>query len=128
MPDASPTAERRQSLWLLTVAPVIWAAHFLFAYVTAAIWCARVADTSGGLGPVRLAVAIATLVALTGIGIVGVIAYRRHDYGFARIPHDFDTADDRHRFLGFAMLLLSGLSAVAVSYTAVVVLFFETCA
>lgn len=124
---AAPTDERRQSLWLLTAAPGIWAMHFLLAYVGAAVWCARMAGPQGALGPVRPAVAVATLVALAGIGFVGWIGYRRHDYGFAEVPHDFDTAEDRHRFLGFATLLLSGLSAVAVCYTAVVVLFFESC-
>ena len=31
------------SLWLLTFGPGIWAVHFLLCYVTAAVWCARVA-------------------------------------------------------------------------------------
>lgn len=123
-----PVHERRQSLWLLVVSPTIWAAHFLFSYVAAAVWCARAAGPLGGLGPVRPAVAVATLLALIGIGMVGRIGYRRHDYGFAEVPHDFATGGDRHRFLGFATLLLSGLSAVAVAYVAVVVLFVGDCA
>jgi len=43
------------------------------------------------------------------------------------VPHDADTPEDRHRFLGFATLLLSGLSAVAVIYTALVVVVFRSC-
>ena len=37
-------------------------------------------------------------------------------HGNATLPHDDDTPEDRHRFLGFAALLLSALSAVAVIY------------
>lgn len=126
--DLSPTHERRQSLWLLAVSPTIWAAHFLVVYVTAATWCARAAGPLGALGPVRIAIGAATLVALAGIGVVAWIGYRRHDYGFADVPHDFATAADRHRFLGFATLLLSALSAVAVVYVALVALFIGDCA
>jgi hypothetical protein len=43
------------------------------------------------------------------------------------LPHDFDTPGDRHRFLGFATVLLAGLSAVATLFAAVVVLYFEDC-
>lgn len=124
----SPAHEEEQSLWLLTVSPLIWATHFLVSYVGGALWCARVAGPLGGLGPVRLGVLAATGVALAGIAVAGVAGYRRHDYGLAEVPHDFDTPGDRHRFLGFATVLLSVLSAIAVCYVAAVVLFVETCA
>lgn len=126
--EESPAHEAKQSLWLLTVAPTIWGAHFLLSYVGAAIWCAKIADPPGSLGPVRLAVAAATVGALAGIAVVARAGYRRHEYGFASLPHDFDTPGDRHRFLGFATLLLSGLSAIAVIYVAIVVAFIGTCA
>jgi hypothetical protein len=121
------TAEKNQSLWLLTLSPVIWAAHFLLSYGTASVWCAKVAGPGGSLGGVRVAIVIYTLVALAGIGIVGWIGYRRHSHGDASVPHDDDTPEDRHRFLGFSTLLLSALSAVAVIYAALVVLFFRSC-
>lgn len=120
-------SEKKESLWLLTAAPVIWAAHFLLCYLTAAIWCAKVVGQGGLLGDVRIAIAVYTVLALVGIGITGWIGYRRHTYGTASTPHDFDTPEDRHRFLGFATLLLSGLSAVAVLYVAVVAVFVDTC-
>jgi hypothetical protein len=41
--------------------------------------------------------------------------------------HDLDTRDDRHRFVGFATLLLSGLSAVGVVYAAAAAQHFDTC-
>lgn len=111
-------AEENQSLLLLAASPVIWAAHFLLSYITAAIWCAKVAGPGGSLGGVRVAVAVYTVLALGGIGGIGWHAWRRHRYGTATVPHDYDSPEDRHRFLEFSALLLSGLSAVAVLYTA----------
>jgi hypothetical protein len=125
----------RGSLWLLTIAPTIWAAHLLLSYVTAAVWCAKFAGAAGGLGSVRTAVAWYTAAALIGIAAVGWEGFRRHRYtvaghrkgGTEATTHDLDSPEDRHRFLGFATLLLAGLSAVAVLYAALSATFFETC-
>lgn len=119
--------EQKESLWLLIVSPTIWAAHFLMSYITAAIWCAKVAGLGGSLGEVRVAIAAYTALALIGIGIAGGLGFHRHNLGTATAPHDFDTPEDRHRFLGFATLLLSVLSAVAVVYVALTVVFIERC-
>jgi hypothetical protein len=115
------------SLWLLTIAPTIWAAHLLLSYVTGAIWCAKFAGPAGALGNVRTAVAWYTAVALVGIVAVGIEGFRRHRFGTEATTHDLDSPEDRHRFLGFATLLLAGLSAVAVIYAAMAAKFFETC-
>jgi len=120
-------AEHRESIWMLTVSPTIWAAHFMLCYVTAAVWCAKAATALAPLGAIRTAVAVYTALALGGILITGWIGYRAHSYGAAQAPHDDDTPEDRHRFMGFATLLLSGLSAVAVIYAALVAVFIETC-
>lgn len=125
----------RDSLWLLIIAPAIWAVHLLLSYVTAAVWCAKVAAPGGPLGGVRQAIGWYTAVALVGIAVIGWEGLRRHRHpstalgtgGVEATTHDMDTADDRHRFLGFATLLLSGLSAVAVIYAAVAATFFDTC-
>jgi hypothetical protein len=121
------TAEERQSLWLLTASPVMWAAHLLLSYITASIWCAKVSDPHASFGIVRAAIVFYSILALAGIGAIAWIGYRRHSYGSASLPHDDDTPEDRHRFLGFSTLLLSSLSAVAVVYAALVVLFFRSC-
>jgi hypothetical protein len=130
-PDDDPTAESRQTLWLLTISPTIWAVHFLASYITAAIWCAKlgapIGSSTGPLGWVPWAVGIYTGIALLAIAIVGWIGWRRHTLGTATVPHDFDTPEDRHRFLGFATVLLSALSAVAVLYVGVVAVIFRTC-
>jgi hypothetical protein len=122
------------SLWLLTIAPTIWAVHLLLCYVTSAIWCARFAGPDGTLGNVRTAIAWYTGLAIVGIAVVGIEGFRRHRYpsgvgwgGTEATTHDLDSPEDRHRFLGFATLLLAGLSAVAVVYAAMAATFFETC-
>ena len=120
-------AEERQNLWILTASPVIWAAHFMLCYITAALWCGMLAGPRASLWTARLAIFLYTAVALAAIAFVGYIGYRRHSLGSATLPHDADSPEDRHRFLGFATLLLSGLSAVAVFYAALAAVFIETC-
>jgi hypothetical protein len=119
--------EKHESLWRLTLSPAIWMVHFLLSYVTASVWCAKLAGRDGSLWQVRIAVGAFTVAALIGIGIVGWRGFRRHTFGGATLPHDYDSAEDRHRFLGFATVLLSALSAVAVLYAALAAFFIETC-
>jgi hypothetical protein len=119
--------ERDESLWILTISPTIWTAHFLLSYISAAIWCAKIAGRNGGLEEIRLAVAGYTVVALIGIIIVGWRGFSRHTIGSTTGPHDFDTPESRHRFLGFATLLLSVLSAVATAFVALAAVFIGSC-
>lgn len=121
------TDERRDSLWWLAAGPGLWAAHFLLSYGTAALWCARVAGRDGPLGGARAAIAGYTAAALLGIAAVGWRGWRRHRFGTAAVPHDFDTRADRHRFLGFATFLLAGLAALATIYVALAAVFIGTC-
>ncbi len=99
----------------------------MLSYVTAAVWCAKFVGTDSSLWNVRVAIAVYTVVALVGIGIFFLVGYRRHSYGDATVPHDFDSPEDRHRFMGFATVLLSGLSAVATIYTALAAVFIRSC-
>jgi hypothetical protein len=121
------TAERHERLWMLAASPTLWAAHFGLCYITAAVWCAKAPDALTPLGTAHVAVIIYTIVALAGIGLVGWIGYRAHRFGAEPAPHDADSPADRHRFMGLATVLLSGLSALAVVYAALVVMFIETC-
>jgi hypothetical protein len=133
----------RYSLWLLTIGPTIWAVHLLVSYVTAAVWCAKFVSAGGPLNSVQTAILWYTAVALIGIGLVGWEGFRRHRHpstalgagpstalgasGTEATTHDLDTRDDRHRFVGFATLLLTGLSAVGVLYAALAAQYFDTC-
>lgn len=119
--------ERDESLWTLAAPPVLWAVHFLLSYATAALWCAKLAGPGGSLGGARLAIAVYTVLALVGVCVFGIRGYGRHRLGAAPLPHDSDTPEDRHRFLGFATLLLAGLSAVAIIYSGLAALFIRSC-
>lgn len=119
--------EKNESLWWLVVSPTIWAVHFLASYITVAVWCAKVAGRDGELGAARAAVVVYTAVAIAGVCANGWYAWRRHKFGTATVPHDFDTPGDRHRFLGFASVLLSGLSLVGIIYAAMPVVFIGSC-
>lgn len=115
----------RGTLWLLVLAPTLWSLHFLLSYVTAAVYCAKAADTTAML-PVRVAVAVYTVIALAGILAVGLRGYRRHSQA-GDLPHDRDVVEDQFGLIGFSTLLLAGLSAVATIYTALPAVFIETC-
>jgi hypothetical protein len=119
--------ERSESLWMLTGGPAVWALHFLACYVTAAVWCAKVASRADRLGGTRVAMAAYTMVALALIAYFGWRGLRQHSWGSSKAPHDQATAADRHRFLGFSTMLLCGLSFVAVVYVAFAVALIGTC-
>jgi len=123
----APPGERG-TLWLLTFGPAIWAVHFVLSYMAAAVWCAKVAGRTGPLADVRIVIGVLTLLALVGIALTGWRGWRMHTFGHATAPHDFDTPGDRHRFLGFSTLLLSGLSFVATVFVALCVVFIRSCA
>ena len=120
-------AEERQSFVILAASPTVWAAHFMLCYVTAAVWCAKQGTALAPLTTVRVAVAVYTVLALLAIAWIGWIGWRAHRYGAGDPPHDADSPEDRHRFVGFATVLLSGLSAVAVVQASLVAVFIQTC-
>jgi hypothetical protein len=130
-----PRTPDHYSLWLLTIAPTIWAAHLLLCYITAAIWCAKFVGPGGALDAIQTAILWYTVIALVGIAVIGWVGLRRHRHpsttlgagGTETTTHDLDSVEDRHRFLGFATLLLAGLSAVGVLYAALAATYFETC-
>lgn len=116
-----------ESLWILVAAPAIWGAHFLLCYGTASIWCAKLAGPDASLGVVRIAIAGYTVAALGAIALVGRRGYRWHRFGDATRPHDADSAADRRRFLGFMVLILSGLGAIAIVYAALPAVVIGSC-
>ena len=115
-------------LWRVIAAPIIWALHFLFCYVYAAIYCEK-AGRAASLDHPTLVVIIATLVALAGIGlsthhIWGVRARSLTDNDF---EFEHNTPEERHRFLSHVALMLCVLSAVAVLYVTIPMLYLGTC-
>jgi hypothetical protein len=116
-----------ESIWTLFTAPVVWAVHFLVCYIGAAIYCAKPELWPFGFGGVRMAIGGITLAALAMILLSAWLAWRQWGFGSDDPPHDEPTRSDRRRFQGFATLLLSGLSFVAVIYTALPVLFIAEC-
>ena len=116
-----------EALWTLFTAPTVWAAHFLFCYLSAAIFCAKPELFSMEFTSLRAAIAVATVAALVAITLSALLAWRQWGFGAHDPPHDDPTHHDRVLFQGFATLLLSGLSFVAVLLTALPALFISGC-
>lgn len=116
-----------ESLWTLFTGPVIWAVHFLLCYVGAALFCAKREWLAFGFGGLRLAIAALTAAAIAAIMLSAWLAWRQWGFGTDDPPHDGATRGDRILFQGFATLLLSGLSLVAVVYVALPALFLTEC-
>ena len=117
-----------ETLWTLFTAPVVWAAHFLVCYVGAAVYCAKRDLFSFGFDGVRIGIAVTTIIALSLILASSWLAWRQWGFGAHDPPHDEPTRHDRRRFQGFATLLLSGLSFIAVSSVALAAAFISDCA
>ena len=124
MTRTDATRERRQPLWIIPGPLVIWAAHFMISYVTAALACGRV---GGAPRPPSMIIGAYTAAALVMIAIIAWKGYRAHHFGEEQPPHDADSAADRHRFIGYAASLIAALSAVAVIYSAMAAAVVSTC-
>jgi Kef-type K+ transport system membrane component KefB len=116
-----------ETLWTLFTAPVVWAAHFLVCYIGAAIYCAKPELVGLSFSAVRAGIAAVTVIALSLIALSAWLAWRQWGFGTDDPPHDDPTRRDRTLFQGFATLLLSGLSFVAVIFTAMPALFLTEC-
>lgn len=123
--------ERTFYLVMLPLGPAIWAAHFFTTYVIASIWCAPTLRPGQAaavpLDSAHGVIAGVTIAALIGIAMVAISGYRRHGLGGETAPHDDDSPEDRHRFLGLATMLLAGLSAVATIFVALSTAYFARC-
>lgn len=117
---------RQTSLWSLIVPPTVWALHFLFCYISAAIRCAKGGPLQS-LDTVRLAIAAATIIALLIVAASAYVSGAQMRIEGDPPPHDESTIEDRHRFLATSKLLLAALSFVAILYTAIPALIFPDC-
>jgi hypothetical protein len=116
-----------ESLWTLFTGPVVWALHFLACYVSTAIFCAKPRLLSNDFFDLRTFIAGITLLSLAMIVVAALLAWRQWGFGTGDPPHDDPTRRDRLLFQGYATLLLSGLSFVAVIFTALPAVFLTEC-
>lgn len=116
-----------ETLWTLFTAPVVWGLHFLACYVLAAIFCAKRLPATVSFDALRIGLVILTVAALLMIVMSAWLAWRQWGFGADDPPHDEPTRSSRTLFQGFATLLLSGLSFVAVIFTAIPLLFLAEC-
>lgn len=116
-----------ESLWTLFTAPVVWALHFLACYVGAAIFCEKPHLFGTDFTLFGIALLCVTIVALLTIAGAAFLAWRQWGFGTGDPPHDEPTRRDRLLFQGYATLLLSGLSFIAVIFTALPALFIDAC-
>lgn len=109
-------------------APVVWALHFLFSYVYAAIYCEK-SGRSAALDQPTIAVVVATIVALALIGWSTLTLWRVRERSVTDNDFEFEhnTPEERHRFLSHVALMLCVLSAVAVLYVTIPMLYLDTC-
>jgi hypothetical protein len=129
---ARDISEKHDRLWWVAASPGIWAVHFSFSYATAAVWCAKYAGPDASSSAARWAIGAFTLVALA---LVGVVAHRGLQQWrvlpsrapSARPSDEADSPEARHHFLGFTLLALSGLSALAILYAALAAAFIGSC-
>ena len=115
-------------LWRVIAAPIIWAFHFLFCYVFAAIYCEKM-GRGAPLDNPRFWVIVATVVALAGIGWSTHRIWRVRARSLTDNDFEFEhnTPEERHRFLSHMALMLCALSAVAVLYVVIPMLYLATC-
>ncbi len=115
-------------LWRVIAAPIIWALHFLASYVTVAVYCQKL-GRDAALGPAEVAVIAYTVLALAGIGLSswGLWRVRGRSLTDDDFEYEHNEPEERHRFLSHVALMLCVLSAVAVLYVAIPMLYLSSC-
>lgn len=117
----------RDSLVTMIAAPTVWALHFLLSYVWVASACAPNEDIFKSIAPARIGVAVATALGLLFCFLAGFRAWREWREAGGKPPHDQPTEHDRERQMELASVLLSGLSFLAIVFTALPVLLVADC-
>jgi hypothetical protein len=115
-------------LWQVIAAPIIWALHFLFSYVYAAIYCEK-AGRDASLAAPTLVISGATALALLLIGLSGYQLWQVRARSLTDDDFEFEhnSPEERHRFLSHVALMLCLLSAVAVVYVTIPMLYLSSC-
>jgi hypothetical protein len=115
-------------LWRVIAAPIVWALHFLFCYVYGAVYCEKLGRDAPLAGPTMVIIG-ATVVALALIGLSILSLWRVRGRSLTDNDFEFEhnTPEERHRFLSHVALMLCVLSAVAVLYVAIPMLYLSSC-
>ena len=120
--------EEADTLWVITLGPAVWAVHFLVAYTSAAVYCAKSNGAAHSLFLWRIGLGAGTVLTLALLAWLAWRAFRSWDVLADReLVQRHDTNEDRHRFLGHAGFLLCGVSIIGVVYTALPGFFLMTC-
>ncbi len=131
-PDRREVAEEGESLLRITLAPTVWALHFVASYASAAIYCAKRASGAEDIAVLRIGIGLGTIVALATILWLGHSAWRqwlaaKERSGREMIEDLVEEGEGRHGFLGHAGLLLAIVSFVGVLYTTLPAALIGTC-
>lgn len=115
-------------LWKVIAAPIIWAVHFLVCYVLAAVYCEK-AGRGASLEEIRIWLIVATIAALAGIAAstLRLWSVRARSVTDNDFEFEHNTPEERHRFLSHVALMLCVLSAVAVLYVFIPVVYLSSC-
>ncbi len=125
--DEHEFSEERESLWRITLAPAIWAFHFVISYAAVSVYCFRL-NAIFDMASLRLGIGAMTLAALAAIAWLGWRSFRRWDvWGTGEFSNPVGNAEDRHQFLGHAGFLLALISFIGVAYDALPVLILTSC-
>jgi hypothetical protein len=117
----------RDDLVSLAAAPTIWGGHFIACYAIAALDCAPNSELFKPLLNTRLAVGVATAIALILIGLILRRAWREWKAEGGGVIHNHDSAAGRERFLEFSTMLVAALSFVGVLFDALPALLIGDC-
>lgn len=120
-----PDLPLHRSLFRMIASPTIWSVHFLFVYVTSALWCEKGWGEPAALSSVLTA---STVVAEVLILLCAWSLWRQWDYSDDQdYIHDQSTDEHRREFLGHAGFMLACLSFVAVIFSTMPAWFAGTC-
>ena len=119
--------ETGHNLWRVLAPPTIWVAHLLICYVTAAVVCAKFAQ-SIDLPALRYFILVVTLVAIAAIGYIVISTMRIWRFSMdGDLDYDHDTPEERHRFLAHVTLMLCAVSVIGVVYVAIPAAIIGSC-
>ena len=116
-------------LMKITIAPWIWAFHFVICYGAAAIWCEKLAE-EGDFGTLLLFLYAITAMARAGSVASGWIGWRiwtKGGHGEDGSQPGIDDVESRDRFLGHVSVLLSVVSGIGVLYVLLAILLAGSC-